>query len=167
MSFIQGDALNPDSYKSQLQDVDAVIHTLGVLLPGSGNRSYQAMNRDAAINVANDLDKWAKEYGEERQFVMLSSARAPPGQYDYLAYKLEAEQHILKECKNLKGTMIRPGYVYDSQERWWSTALKPFVNIYASLDEALVAKNPNLEKPLSMVFPVRSVPLTSLGHFCI
>jgi nucleoside-diphosphate-sugar epimerase len=58
--FIQGDALNPDSYKSQLQDVDAVIHTLGVLLPGSGpDRSFEAMNCDAAVNVANDLDKWA------------------------------------------------------------------------------------------------------------
>lgn len=149
MSFIQGDALNPDSYKSQLQDVDAVIHTLGVLLPGSGNRSYQAMNRDAAINVANDLDKWAKEYGEERQFVMLSSARAPPGEYEYLACKLDAEEYILNECKHLKGTMLRPGFVYDSQERWWSMPLKPIVNMMAGIEESLVTKGSNREKAFS------------------
>ena len=59
------------------------------------------MNCDAAVNVANELDKWAQEYGEERQFVMLSSASAPPGYPNYLHCKMDAEKHILNECKHL------------------------------------------------------------------
>ena len=100
--FIKGDALNPDSYKDQLKDVDAIISTLGVLFPSSAyEKSYEAMNRDAAINLAKDLDKWAKEYDEHRQFVMLSSARAPIGNPAYLSCKFEAEKYIMNECSNL------------------------------------------------------------------
>ena len=44
---------------------------------------------------------------------MLSSEKAPAFLPDYLNTKIEAENFIINQCKNLKPTMLRPGFIVD------------------------------------------------------
>ena len=62
VSYVQGDCLEPESFREHLEDVDSVIHTVGTLIEKRGNPklSYQAMNRDAAMNVAAELQDFAE-----------------------------------------------------------------------------------------------------------
>ena len=55
--YIKGDALNPESFNKHLEDVDGVIHCVGTLIEkkNNPNLSYNAMNRDTAMNVAAEL----------------------------------------------------------------------------------------------------------------
>ena len=81
------------------------------------------MNRDAAVNVAAELQDFAEAKGQKRHFVMLSSEKAPPFLDQYLTTKLEAEQYLREECPNIKPVLLRPGFIWDAQHRWWSVPL--------------------------------------------
>ena len=63
VSFVKGNCLEPESYAESLNGVDAIIHTVGILIPNmkDPNRSFKAVNRDAAVNMATSLDKLAAE----------------------------------------------------------------------------------------------------------
>ena len=65
ISYVKGDALEPESFKHHLQDVDGVVHCVGTLIEKRGNPklSYNAMNRDTAINVAAELQGIAEAKG--------------------------------------------------------------------------------------------------------
>ena len=79
VSFVKGNCLEPSTYRDHLNDVDAVIHTVGVLFDSRDpTRSYRAMNRDCAVNIARDLNQTAVEQGVTKQFVMLSSEKSLP-----------------------------------------------------------------------------------------
>ena len=58
VSYIKGNCLEPESFKNQIHDVDAIIHTVGILFPSWSNEnlSYRVMNRDAAVNMARELN---------------------------------------------------------------------------------------------------------------
>ena len=78
IEFIKGDSLDPSTYESVLKDVDAVIHTVGVLLdsrfqgkPGYEG-SHEHLNRDTAIKVAKQME------GSEKNFVYISADRGIP-----------------------------------------------------------------------------------------
>jgi len=59
VTFLKGDCLKPDSLKKNLEDVDAVIHTVGTLFgTGGPERTYKALNRDAAVNMADALNSF-------------------------------------------------------------------------------------------------------------
>ncbi len=65
VAYIKGDALNPDSFRKQLEDVDGVIHCVGTLIEKKNNPklSYDSVNRDTAINVASELQHYAEKSG--------------------------------------------------------------------------------------------------------
>ena len=65
VSYVQGDALNPESFKDHLENVDGVIHCVGTLIEKRNNPklSYDAMNRDTTINVAAELQEYAEKSG--------------------------------------------------------------------------------------------------------
>ena len=58
------------------------------------------MNRDAAINVATELNSSANE-NSKKTMVMLGSEKAPPFMQEYLTRKIEAETHMFEQCPNL------------------------------------------------------------------
>jgi nucleoside-diphosphate-sugar epimerase len=78
LSYIKGNCLQPESFEESLRDVDSVIHTVGTLFGGKGPLSYTSMNRDAAVNMARVMNKFALENGCKRNFVMISSAKSLP-----------------------------------------------------------------------------------------
>jgi uncharacterized protein YbjT (DUF2867 family) len=55
--YVKGDALNPESISKHLKDIDGVIHCVGTLIEKKNNPklTYNAMNRDTAMNVAAEL----------------------------------------------------------------------------------------------------------------
>jgi uncharacterized protein YbjT (DUF2867 family) len=57
VSYVQGNCLDPDTFREHLKDVDGIIHTVGTLIEKRSNPdlTYKAMNRDAAINMAAEF----------------------------------------------------------------------------------------------------------------
>ena len=104
-----------------MKDVDGVVHTVGTLIDNkkNPNLSYKAMNRDAAVNVAKELNDSVS--GDiKKTMVMLGSAKPPPFMPEYLDRKIEAENYMFDECPNLKCWSLRPGFIYNMEHRSWS-----------------------------------------------
>lgn len=60
VSFVAGDCLKPSTFQQTVADVDAVVHTVGILFEGSGT-TYEAYNRDTVLNVAYELNQAARQ----------------------------------------------------------------------------------------------------------
>jgi hypothetical protein len=84
----------------------------------------------------------------------------------YLTSKLEAEEFILKECTNVNAVMLRPGFIYNKEYRWWSMPLKIFVDFAWWMNEK-VAKQMPFGSYFDFLFPAKSVRLSTLGKFAI
>jgi hypothetical protein len=165
LSYVEGNCLKPETFEKELQDVDSVIHTVGTLFgTGGPDRTYAALNRDAAVNVAKTLHGYAKDAGSERNFVMLSSAKSLPFSAEYLSRKIEAENFIINECPNIQGTFIRPGLVVDSAHRNWSVPLSYPCDLLWMLNEKVVSKLPG-SSAIDFLFPARSTQLSTVHHF--
>jgi nucleoside-diphosphate-sugar epimerase len=117
VTFVQGNALDPQSLKGPLESNPNVVHTVGTLLDQSkkygADGSYDRLNRDAAISVA---DAMAEKYDgiHRRCMVYFSASKAPPSfmlNERYLQAKREAEQALLgqKYKDKLRVVVLRPG----------------------------------------------------------
>eukprot|EP00347_Sterkiella_histriomuscorum_P014571 403360372 len=169
VSFTKGDCLDADTFREKLEDVDSVIHCVGTLIEkkNNPNLTYNAMNRDTTINMAGELQDWAFKQNKARNFVMISSEKAPPFLDAYLTSKLEAEQYILSdECFMLKPTIVRPGFIVDKNHRWWSIPLSLGVNMAYYLNEK-VNKHLPFSKSTDFLFPAHSTQLSTVAHFAI
>jgi nucleoside-diphosphate-sugar epimerase len=93
VSYVKGNVLEPESFREHLKDIDGVIHCVGTLIESRTDPklSYNAMNRDSAINVAKVLNENGEKKGDHKKFVMISSEKAPPFLDAYLTSKFEAE----------------------------------------------------------------------------
>lgn len=145
VSFVKGDCLDANTFRDHLEDVDSVIHCVGTLIEKKNkpHLTYEAMNRDTAINMAGELQDWAVKKMQKRNFVLISSEKAPPFLDAYLTTKKEAEQYILsEECENLTPTIIRPGFIVDKNHRWWSIPLGAVVDLAYMSNEQVCKKLP-------------------------
>ena len=145
VKFVKGDCLDAETFREHLEGVDSIIHCVGTLIEKKNNPklTYEAMNRDAAINMAGELQDLAFKEGTTKNFVMISSEKAPPFLDAYLTTKIEAEKYILSdECANLNPTMIRPGFIYDLNHRWWSLPVKIGNDFAYMMNEKIVKQTP-------------------------
>ena len=139
---------------------------MGTLIEKKNNPdlTYNAMNRDSCINMAIELNKFAKEQDTTKRFVMISSEKPPPFLEEYQTSKREAEDFLLsEECSNLKSTIIRPGFLVDKDGRWWSIPLGVVVDIGYMVNEKVYKKTP-LASQLDFLFPAKSVQLRTVAH---
>ena len=142
-----------------------MIHTVGTLFgTGGPQRTYKALNRDAAVNMADSLNS----FGQQRNFVMISSEKAPPIwlMAEYQSRKMEAEQYIIKECKFLKPSMIRPGFIVDREHRIWSVALGAIQDLQYCIETPMVKYLPG-GKYIDFLVPAKSTQLSTVAHFSI
>ncbi len=58
-----------------------------------------------------------------KKMVYLSASGHPPFIPRYLSTKEEAENFLLNE-KNIRTTILKPGFIYSFSDRWWSVPLK-------------------------------------------
>ena len=124
------------------------------------------MNRDAAVNMAKELNALASAE-RKRNFVMLSSEKAPPFLSEYLTTKLEAENFIIEECENLNPVMLRPGFIVDKDSRSWSPPLGKLVDLAWFVGEKAVKPIPVLGSACDFLFPAKSIQLATVSHFAI
>ena len=164
---MKGNCLEPESFRDVMQDVSGVVHTVGTLIQNTKNPqlSYKAMNRDAAINVAKELNDSVSEGGDKKNFVMLGSAKAPPFLPEYLDRKIEAENYLFNECPNVNAWSLRPGFIYNKEHRGWSIPLLYAVKALA-IPQAVVNVTP-LKGPLDFLFPASPSSLESVGYYAV
>jgi len=168
VSYLEGDCLKPASFENELADVDAVVHTVGALFEING-MTYDAHNRDSCINMAYTLERFARESNERRNFVMISSAKAPFFAPRYLSSKVEAENYLLEKCKNLQPTIIKPGVVLNTEHRWWGGPVGMGNDLAWWLDKTLVKSlaPQAVVDATDFLIPARSTQLTTIEHFVL
>jgi hypothetical protein len=121
---VKGDCIKEDTYPEELAEIQSIIHTVGTLIPGKKpGTSYKEMNLDSAVKLATQFNKLAEEQNVKKNFIFISSEKAPPFLNEYLTSKQEAEEFLLNECDNLRVHILRPGFVVQPEARSWS----PFV----------------------------------------
>ena len=86
VTYLSADCLKPATFQEHLSDVDAIVHCVGALFEING-MTYDGMNRDSCINMAFELNRRAHESDQTRNFVMISSAKAPFFAPRYLSSK--------------------------------------------------------------------------------
>ena len=167
IEYTPGNCLEPETYKDVLQDVDACVHTIGVLVENKKNPqlTYQAMNADTVINMAKGLNETASEENK-KNFVMISSAKAPPFLPEYLTTKQQGEQYLFDHCPNLAPYILRPGFIYNKDHRGWSIPLMYGVDLAWWMNENVGKKLP-IHSTIDFLFPAKSTKLESVGHFAI
>ena len=84
----------------------------------------------------------------------------------YLTSKIEAEDYVLKNCTNLNPVMLRPGFIYNSQYRWWSIPLKGFVDLAWWMNENIAKKLP-FGSYVDFLFPAKSIRLSTLARYAV
>ena len=168
VSFIAGDCLDPESFKSKLEGVTGCVHTVGLLYEQKNNakRTYAAVNRDAAINVARELNSRAPQ-GKTIPFVYISSEKGLPLVTGYITTKLEAEKAILHDFPHLSPVVLRPGFVWNYEQRAWSLPLKYACDITHNLREGIFSKIISKSSFLDQFFPAHSTKLETLARFAV
>lgn len=79
-----------------------------------GQLTYELMNRDSAITLAQEADK-----AGVGAFVFISAAGgAPVLPARYIQTKREAESTISSEFPRMRGLFIRPGFLYDASRKF-------------------------------------------------
>ena len=168
VSYLAGDCLKPSTFENALADVDAVVHCVGALFE-SRALTYEAMNRDTCMNMAYELNRYARQAKETRNFVLISSAKAPFFAPRYLSSKEEAEVYLNESCNNLKQTIIKPGVVLNTEHRWWGRPVGMGNDLVWWLDETLC--KPILPKGIcdatDFLIPARSTQLSTIEHFTL
>ncbi|KAJ2747540.1 hypothetical protein GGI20_000365 [Coemansia sp. BCRC 34301] len=127
VKWIQGDALEPESFREHLAGCTAVVHTVGVLMEndykkmvnmGSTSTSsrgsattYERANRDTALSVA----RTAREIQGLDTFVYISASDVLPlVSSRYISTKREAENELLAHKERMRPIILRPGFMFSS-----------------------------------------------------
>ena len=168
VTYLAADCLKPSTFENALADVDSVVHCVGTLFEIKG-MTHERMNRDTCVNMAYELNKAAQEADQQRNFVMISSAKAPFFAPRYLSTKEEAEKYLLEECERLNTTIIKPGVVLNTEHRWWGVPVGAGNDLAWWVDSTLC--KPILPKVITdatdFLIPARSTQLTTIEHFAV
>lgn len=115
---IQGDALDKNSFASQIAPAETFVQLVGVTHPNPAKkdefRAVDLGSARAAIEAAREANI--------KQFVYVSVAQPAPVMKFYVAMRAEAEQMI--RDSGLNATILRPWYVLGPGRRW-PVILKP------------------------------------------
>ena len=119
---IVGNALDPDSYVSQISPSDTFVQLVGVAHPspakGKEFRSIDFVSASGAIHAASATGV--------KHFVYLSVAHPAPMMKEYIQVRSECEQMLADIGMN--ATILRPWYVL-GPGHWWPYALMPFYKL--------------------------------------
>ena len=128
VTWAQGDALDPSSYRDRITERTRVVHTVGTLMENDGYKkllrsepqdaasyggaTYEVVNRDTATRVAETAADAGAPF-----LLFVSAATAPPGvDRRYITTKREAETVILGLDAPLRSVVFRPGFMYTEEE---------------------------------------------------
>ncbi|CAI2378616.1 unnamed protein product [Moneuplotes crassus] len=164
---LKADCQDIETYPRELEQCNSIVHTVGTLIEGKKpGTSYKEMNTDSVVKIATKFNEYAKRQEVKKNFVFISSEKAPPFLSDYITTKRDAEDFLLNECKHLNVHILRPGFVVQPQDRTWSPMVGCLVNIAANINEGIVQKTP-LGKPLDFLFPTHATKLETIADVAI
>jgi len=110
--IVAGDALDPNSYASQIAPSDTFVQLVGVAHPSPAKaaqfRSIDFVSASGAIQAA--------AHSGIQHFVYLSVAHPAPVMKAYIQVRSECEQ-LLRES-GMNATILRPWYVLGPGHRW-------------------------------------------------
>jgi len=128
VSWTSADLFRPNAWRDRLDDVDAVVHSVGVIseAPTEGV-TFERVNGDSAILTALEAERAGVE-----TYVFLSSAVKPPGTRGaYLTAKRRAETAIAD--LDLDHVTLRPGPVYGTDQPHFSPVVNAGLRIVNSI----------------------------------
>ena len=79
------------------------------------------MNRDTFLSVLDQIPP-------SKKVVYISASGHPPFIPRYETTKKEAEEALL--ASDVEGYVLRPGFIYSWQHRWWSVPLKYEMDVW-------------------------------------
>jgi len=107
------DVNDPDSVKETIRNSDVVIDMVGILFE-KGKRTFQKMNKDVAINIAESCKK-----EKVKQFIYFSALNVNHAhQSEYARSKFQAEQGIKKVLP--KAVIVRPSVVFGADDNFFN-----------------------------------------------
>ncbi len=109
---LRGDALNAESYASQIAPADTFVHLVGVAHPSPRKAAeFRAIDLKSCQEAVD-----AAASAGVRHFVYLSVARPAPIMQEYQAARAEGER-LVRES-GMRATFVRPWYVLGPGRRW-------------------------------------------------
>src|SRR6266853_4471538 len=115
---IPGDALDKNSFVSQIPPADTFVQLIGVTHPNPAKKDdFRAVD----LGSARAAIEAAREAGV-RHFVYVSVAQPAPVMKFYIGVRAEAEKMVRESGMN--ATILRPWYVL-GPGRYWPVVLKP------------------------------------------
>lgn len=101
------DLFDPDRWRDQLEDCDAVIHTVGIIRERpQEDVTFERFNGESAILAARETDR-----ADVPAFVFLSVAGTPPFVSERSTTAKRRAEQVISDC-DLRTTVLRPGLVY-------------------------------------------------------
>ncbi|RMG74930.1 MAG: NAD-dependent epimerase/dehydratase family protein [Nitrospirae bacterium] len=128
VEIVYGDCIDFDSLKEAVSDCDYVFHLAG-LTKACREEDYFCVNVKGTENILKAVLSANRQL---KRFVLLSSQAASGPSYDgkpisedtpprpvshYGRSKLEAEEVVKRECRDIPYTIIRPSAVYGPRDR--------------------------------------------------
>jgi len=114
VEWAEADVTKPETLRSALKDVDAVIHTVAIAIE-KGDRTYEKINFEGTVNVVEA----AKNNGVQR-FINISQlgadAKLP---YRFLASKGKAQDFVA--ASGLDWTAFRPSVIWGPEDEFANT----------------------------------------------
>ena len=119
--------------------------------------------------MAYTLQNFAKRNDEKRNFVMISSAKAPFFAPRYLTSKQEAEKYLLEKCGNLQATIIKPGVILNTEHRWWGVPVGIGNDAVWWADRLFIKTlmPSQVSDKVDFLIPARSTQLTTIEHYAL
>jgi nucleoside-diphosphate-sugar epimerase len=113
VKWIQGDALDMGAYREALQDVDTVIHSIGIIVePQDKSATYESANRDTLLASLKALNAF---HDSVERFAFVSAANFGfLGRFllaRYMSAKQEAEKALIARI-DLTRIIARPSFMY-------------------------------------------------------
>eukprot|EP00127_Corallochytrium_limacisporum_P003722 Clim_evm54s152 gene=Clim_evmTU54s152 len=179
VNWIQGNALDPDTYRGAIDGHDTIIHTIGTLFENQGYKklkrgtfptpkellnkdateTFEKINRDTALRVAET----ALACGSLRTFIFLSAADAAPEPFvdkRYLKTKRDAERGLQElaepEISNIADqqfrlVILRPSFIYGADNPA-TVGMAGFGMIANSMINTISGKLPGIRGMWSRVY---------------
>ncbi|KAG1438732.1 hypothetical protein G6F56_012540 [Rhizopus delemar] len=176
VQWASGNSLEPDGYRNLLSGVTDVVHTVGILMESSSNGNtltFEMMNRDTAITVANEVSK----VSSIKSFVYISADELSPlVNSRYYSTKREAEDYLLKS-ESFKTVIFRPGLMYNSTKPFLAPLVgilklanaftSPFKKGIESLPGGKMFTSPPLDTEVVAKAVISSIEIAEQGIFNI
>ena len=150
VSWVGADVFAPHEYREHLGNVDAVVHSIGIIAeePEAGV-TFERVNGDAGILVALE----AERVGVDR-FVYVSSSTTPPTVREaYIKAKRRAEAAVVG--LDMETVVLRPGPVYGPDQPHFPPILNRLLAAVGRLE--VLARQFGEDRPLSVETVGRAV----------